>query len=129
MHPLHLIAQTTYTELLEHALEWSRSIIIDFTWRNIKIMFKGDFEWLNTNTNSSYGVAVLLISRSRSIIIEYDRTFAMAFIIENGVGHVLGTQSSSGVANFLLFLKLIFISLSVISFIGRGVYSALTLIV
>ena len=77
----------------------------------------------------THGVAVLLISWSRSIIIEYDRTFAMAFIIENGVGHVLGTQSSGGVANFLLFITLIFISLSVISFIGRGVYSALTLIV
>ena len=71
----------------------------------------------------------MLISRSRSIIIEYDRTFAMAFIIEHGVGHVLGTQSSSGVANFLLFLKLIFIYLSAISFLGLGVYSVLTLIV
>lgn len=37
---------------------WSRSIIIDFTWRNIKVLTNGDFEWLNTNTNSSYGVAL-----------------------------------------------------------------------
>ena len=42
-------------------LSWSRSIIIDFTWRNIKVLSNGDFEWLNTNTNSSYGGALYAI--------------------------------------------------------------------
>lgn len=84
---------------------WSRSHDVAYSCGLWNTISDGISFWFVVSV--THGVAVLLISRSRSIIIEYDRTFAMAFIIENGVGHVLGTQSSSGVANFPLIIELI----------------------
>ena len=52
-------------------------------------------------------------------------SYAMEYITASGYRYVVGTHSTSGVANFLLFIKLIYTNLSVISFIGRGVYSFL----
>ena len=58
----------TASELPECIVVWSRSIIYEFTWRNIKVMVNGDFEWLNTNTNFSYGVAVLIVFYGRGVL-------------------------------------------------------------
>lgn len=84
-------------------LSWSRSIIIDFTWRNFKALSSGDFEWLNTNTNSSYGVAMYALYWSRR---QFDGDIYSLWTYDvNG----MATNSNSrvylllGVASVLLF--------------------------
>lgn len=99
MHPLHLIAQTTYTELLEHALEWSRSPELES--RSIGSLVYGDghqgtFYWDAHNLLGVakivdyYGIFYILSVMSRSCRLSH--LHASSLVWHTGID--LGDNSS-----------------------------------